>query len=539
MLGIIFNEAYFRFFKLQLPTHGMSSSKEDPEFVGKECNRPLIHFTPKNGWMNDPNGLFYDEVAAKWHLYYQFNPNDTVWGLPLYWGHATSNDLTVWEEHKLAIGPDNDYEGIFSGSIVIDKHNSTGFFDDSVHPCQRIVAIYTNHSSQSESQYIAYSIDGGYTFSKYHENPVLDVGSTQFRDPKCFWHEDTKKWIMVVVKSQEYKIQIFSSSDLKKWEFESNFSLGGYLGFQYECPGLSELPIVDDKNNIIGYKWVMFLAINPGGPLGGSFNQYFIGDFDGSMFTPDDHSTRFMDMGKDFYAFQSFVNSPDSFVYGIAWASNWQYAAFTPTHPWRSSMSITRKLYLKDHQPNPETTLLTLVSEPIVNWSHLKIQKAVNKGNFALSKENPLVFKCKQPNSLLSFKVSWKLTAVELSLTEQTNWTLNFISSYGRDEFISLGYDPTASACFINRGNCNEPFVKENPFFTDKMSCYLEPVNGVFNLCGILDKNILELFFNDSTTTSTNTVFLSKGNTISDVELTTSKDGVFEIVNIEIEELTL
>ena len=92
---------------------------------------------------------------------------------------------------------------------------------------------------------------------------------------------------------------------------------------------------------------------------------------------------------------------------------------------------------------------------------------------------------------------------------------------------------------FINRGNCNEPFVKENPFFTDKMSCYLEPVNGVFNLCGILDKNILELFFNYSTTTSTNTVFLSKGNAISDVELTTSKDGVFQIVNIEIEELTL
>ena len=55
-----------------------------------EMYRPQIHFTPKTGWMNDPNGMFY--YNNTYHLYYQYYPNSSVWG-PMHWGHATSKDL--------------------------------------------------------------------------------------------------------------------------------------------------------------------------------------------------------------------------------------------------------------------------------------------------------------------------------------------------------------------------------------------------------------------------------------------------------------
>ena len=57
---------------------------------GKRDFRPNIHFTPEKNWNNDPNGLIY--IDGIWHLYYQNNPNDVVWG-PMHWGHARPDSL--------------------------------------------------------------------------------------------------------------------------------------------------------------------------------------------------------------------------------------------------------------------------------------------------------------------------------------------------------------------------------------------------------------------------------------------------------------
>lgn len=32
--------------------------------------RPQLHFSPEEGFMNDPNGMFLDDDGT-WHLYYQ------------------------------------------------------------------------------------------------------------------------------------------------------------------------------------------------------------------------------------------------------------------------------------------------------------------------------------------------------------------------------------------------------------------------------------------------------------------------------------
>ncbi|QID81820.1 Invertase 4 [Saccharomyces pastorianus] len=355
--------------------------------TNETSDRPLVHFTPNKGWMNDPNGLWYDAKEGKWHLYFQYNPNDTVWGLPLFWGHATSNDLTHWQDEPVAIAPKRNDSGAYSGSMVIDHNNTSGFFNDTVDPRQRCVAIWTYNTPESEEQYISYSLDGGYTFTEYQKNPVLAANSTQFRDPKVFWYEPSQKWIMTAAKSQDYKIEIYSSDDLKSWKLESAFANEGFLGYQYECPGLIEVPTEQDPSKS---HWVMFISINPGAPAGGSFNQYFVGSFNGTHFEAFDNQSRVVDFGKDYYALQTFFNTDPTYgsALGIAWASNWEYSAFVPTNPWRSSMSLVRKFSLNtEYQANPETELINLKAEPILNisnagpWLHFASNSTLTKAN--------------------------------------------------------------------------------------------------------------------------------------------------------------
>ena len=500
-----------------------------------DVNRPLIHYTPNYGWMNDPNGLFYDKKAAVWHMYYQYNPNDTVWGLPLYWGHATSKDLSAWEDQVPAIGPDNDNDGIFSGSIVVDHNNTTGFFDDSIHPDQRVVAIYTLHTSEKQTQDLAYSLDGGYTFTKYSGNPVLDVNSTQFRDPKVFWHEPTNQWIMVLAKSQEFKIQIFGSIDLKSWSLHSNFSSGLY-GFQYECPGLVEVPIENSTET----KWVMFLAINPGMPLGGSANQYFVGHFDGFTFVPDDTQTRLQDWGKDYYAFQAFSDVPKEMgVLGLAWASNWQYANKVPTSGWRSSMSVARNHTLKNIAINPETKVLSLVQKPVLGST---VQKTnLIDQDFCIFGKNTLVNATASQSGVFEIDFTFK---VHKTTELQKTLELEIISNTkdGKTESIRTGFDVDGGSFYVDRGIDNA--FNKNPFFTDKTSAYVDPMEyddsglPIYKFYAIVDKNILEVYLNDGAATLTNTFFMSDGFTPESVVLSSTCSSTFEVKS-EINELTI
>nr|BBD06029.1 beta-fructofuranosidase [Rhizopus microsporus] len=507
--------------------------------INSITNRPLIHYTPEKGWMNDPNGLFYDKKDKIWHLYFQYNPNDTVWDLPLYWGHATSKDFVNWEHHDVAISPKNNNEGIYSGSIVIDYNNTTGFFNKSIDPNQRIVAIYTNNIPNLETQDIAYSIDGGYTFIKYENNPVINVNSSQFRDPKVFWHEETNQWIMVVSKSQEYKIQIFGSTNLKNWKLHSNFT-SGYYGYQYECPGLIKVPIEKSSE----YKWVMFLAINPGSPIGGSANQYFIGDFDGYKFKVYDNQTRFMDLGKDFYAFQTFsdVDIQNHGVLGLAWASNWQYANRVPdTDNYRSSMSLVRNYTLAYVPNNPETKLLTLIQKPVLGNS-LKISSTINKKDIVMNTTTFIELKSNSINDIFDFDITFKV--INPSVSHKNNSNFDIIIGSPKNENIKLGFDPVAQAFYVDRGIPNNKFYK-NPFFTDKLSTYLEPFSydennyGSYQVYGLIDRNIIELYFNNGSTTMTNTFFMSKGNLPNSIKILTSIDDVFKIEDANIRILSL
>ena len=287
--------------------------------------RPLIHFTPAKNWMNDPNGLVWHK--GEYHLFFQHNPQGTRWG-NMSWGHAVSKDLRSWEELPVAITEDND-GAIFSGSAVSDG-------DD-------LVAIYTRHTETNQSQCIARSKDNGRTFIKYEGNPVLNKNKKDFRDPKVFRYKD--HWIMCVAQPHEHQISLYSSADLIDWKHLSDFGPAGAVTGVWECPDL--FPLVLDNKEV----WVLIVSLNPGG-LYGSGTQYFIGDFDGTTFTPR-YSTdkpRWLDYGKDNYAGVTFNHEPNGKRIFIGWLANWSDVKEHPATSWTTQMTIPRELGLMNYQ---------------------------------------------------------------------------------------------------------------------------------------------------------------------------------------------
>ena len=508
-------------------------------------NRPIFHFTPPHGWMNDPNGLWYDSEDDKWHLYYQYNPNGTVWALPLYWGHATSTDLITWEhDDDVAVSPLDDESGAYSGSAVVDEDNTSGFFaaNEALSSKKRVVAIWTyNAADWIETQYISYSLDGGSNFKHYRMNPVVAMNSKQFRDPQVIRYEDSY-WVMSVAKSHQYKIQFYKSTNLKNWKVTGSFALYGYLGYQYECPNLAKMKYngaTDPWSSAVqddGYLWVLFISINPGSLQGGSSTQYFIGNFDGENFTPIRNYAAPIDYGKDFYALQIFFNSPDTSgnIYGIAWTSNWQYSGNVPTDNWRSSMSLVRRMTLDDFESAPNTNIAFIKSVPITSYNNGNLRYGklytFKTGDASLNPFYPThtIDISDQINGAVEFKLTFVVTSDTWTKANPAHFYLDFKGYLNSDEFLRLGYEAEAGAFFVDRGHTNVDWVHDNPFFTDKLSVNIQPQSSsdsdkTYYVHGFIDRNIVELFFNDGFQVSTNTFFMTGGNWIGSVDLTLNK----------------
>lgn len=450
--------------------------------TNREKYRPLYHHTPSYGWMNDPNGMFYKDGV--WHLYYQWNPYGSKWQ-NMTWGHSSSKDLVNWEHHPAAILP-NGIGTVFSGSSAIDRENSTGFGENSV------VAMYTS-AGDSQTQSLAVSHDNGETFEIYPANPVLTLDS-EARDPNMFWNPQTKEWTMILAHPLDHEMLIFSSPDMKSWTLQSAFGKG--LGAQkgvWECPDLFQLPVdgSDEK------KWVLICNINPDGPFGGSGIQYFTGDFDGKVFTPDTDAngnvaTKWLDFGKDNYALVSWSDAPEGRRTAIGWMSNWQYAADVPTMQYRSANTLPLEVtlfkgtdgdYYASTVPSPELTKLR--GKVIVNTR--KTGVGTKGKNFSLPAAND------------------GACELELTIDPKKAKSVNLSLSNAAGEEVVMTYDPAAATFSFNReksGIVN--FSKDFPVTT------VAPTFGTsrkLTLRIFIDRSSIEIFGNDGRFAMTNLVF--------------------------------
>lgn len=492
----------------------------------EQMYRPDFHFTPKKGWMNDPNGLFY--LNGTYHLFFQHTPFQSVPDFgKMHWGHAISNDLIKWQELTPAIAYD-DKGAIFSGSAVVDKDNTSGFGDGKNTP---VVAIFTYHDMKKEqagaidaqSQAIAYSLDNGKTWTKYSNNPVLkNPGIKDFRDPKVFWDAKRKQWVMGL--AAQDRQHFYGSKNLKDWTFLSEFGkdVGGHGGV-WECPDLFPIKVAGTDEE----KWVLIVNINPGGPNGGSAAQYFVGDFDGKTFEMDTLFTKqlqkekvaWLDMGRDNYASVSFDNVPDNKRIIIGWMSNWDYAQQVPTNQWRGSTTIARELKLikkEDHY----SLISTPVSE-LEKYTSKSIKKKKIRANesITLVKDN---------------KIDLTKAVVNLNLKDLEAETYTFILSNKEGESLTFGINNSDHYLFLDRTKSGKNNFSEK-FASTITKAILDANQKEAPFKIILDKTSIEIFFNNGEKVITEIFFNSSPFTKLDM---VSK-GKIEIEDLEINQLNI
>lgn len=307
--------------------------------------RPRWHYTPPAHWMNDPNGL----VAAhgEYHLFFQHNPHGPGWG-HMSWGHAVSRDLLHWETLPVALEP---YEAREPSAVTMIFSGSAAVLPDGT-----LRAFYTAHerigeTPINESVAVADSLDAGRTWIRHADNPVLDTGRRDFRDPKVFWHEASHSWVMAIAAAAAHRIEFYRSDDGLTWGRSGSFDTPKGSGRVWECPDLVRLAVRDGAGVVIGSAWA--LVVSAGHPAGDEFSgmAYWVGDFDGDAFVAEHETPRWLDHGKDFYAAVTFNGLPtgDDPVM-IGWMSNWAYANTVPTAPWRGTMSLPRRLSLVERR---------------------------------------------------------------------------------------------------------------------------------------------------------------------------------------------
>jgi sucrose-6-phosphate hydrolase SacC (GH32 family) len=292
--------------------------------------RPRVHCTPPSGWLSDPNGLVHAD--GTFHLYYQHHPHDISWG-PMHWGHATSTDLVHWRHHPVALTPD-DRGTIFSGSAVVDDHDTAGLGADT------LIAAFTYHRDGTEEQGLAWSHDGGNTFTK-HPAPILEAptGEPDFRDPKILRYADgAGHWVMLLAVG--HAVWIYTSTDLWTW------TRTDVVADVFGATGVWETPELLRFDVDGGVQWVLVVSMWDGAPAGGSGVQAVVGVFDGSTFTPSGDAF-WVDHGPAFYAPQAWNSAPDGRQIWIGWMANWHTVDDFPAAEWRGQMSIPREVTLR------------------------------------------------------------------------------------------------------------------------------------------------------------------------------------------------
>ncbi|WP_421806569.1 glycoside hydrolase family 32 protein [Flagellimonas sp.] len=498
LIGILNTSCKDKISKPEEESKTIVETKMDEE----QLYRPNLHFTPKSGWMNDPNGMFY--YNGYYHLYFQHYPDGNKWG-PMHWGHAVSTDLVNWKELPIALYPDE--KGyIFSGSAIVDFENRSGFGKDGQSP---IVAIYTYHdpklekteSTDVETQAIAYSLDEGLTWTKYKGNPVVkNPGIRDFRDPKVFWDENSSQFVMTLAADQ--KVMFYSSKNLKNWTYLSDFGegIGNHNGV-WECPDLFPLMTQDTNEE----KYVLLVSINPGGPNGGSATQYFIGDFIDGKFIVDETLAENMakqhdywiDFGKDNYAGVTWsnVDLENNGKLFIGWMSNWQYANEVPTEKWRSATTVPRELRLYSLDND-----YRLSFEPTKSLNDFKAKK--------LKKE---VLRIGQEPLKIVDSKTLGLNRTRVDFTLKNSGSSSFTATLKNDNGKELlfGFDNEQQTFFIDRSKSGKTeFSKE---FASKQSTAprIRQLDDL-KLTAIIDKTSLELFYDDGITVMTEIFFPNK-----------------------------
>lgn len=247
-----------------------------------EPPRPLVHFTPERGWLNDPHAVVHE--GGRYHLFFQNAPGSLTWQPEIAWGHATSVDLITWHEEPVALAPLADETGCWTGTVAMTADGP--------------VILYTSVLGQGHELGMGRVAVARGDASLEHwaraadrfviaEPPEVDGDTvTAFRDPYVWPHGDG--WVMVIGAGLERRggaVLQYRSGDLVNWKFDGVVadasSIGAVIsqpahpvhrGTTWECPLLFPLD----------GSWVLLVSVWDGGVL--FYVAAAVGSYDGSRF---------------------------------------------------------------------------------------------------------------------------------------------------------------------------------------------------------------------------------------------------------------
>ena len=201
--------------------------------------RPAFHFTPRQGWLNDPHGVVFHD--GRYHLFHQALPERVSWSPEISWGHATSLDLMNWVPEATALEPAPDETGCWTGTLCL-------------RPDGQPLILYTSarepHLDLADVRAAAPADSTWQTWTNGERVALpLDVKTrkriTVFRDPSV--RRENDRWRMVVGAGYEDgrpAVLSWVSKDLTTWAFDGELAVGvlrndgPWLGTAWECPHL-------------------------------------------------------------------------------------------------------------------------------------------------------------------------------------------------------------------------------------------------------------------------------------------------------------
>ncbi len=376
----------------------------------------------------------------------------------------------------------------FSGSAVVDHANTSGLGEASSAP---IVAIHTSRTKEDQTQSIAYSTDRGRTWRQFDGNPALDVSDPAFRDPKVFWHEGTRRWIMAVVLANQRKVSFYGSTDLKSWTHLSDFGpQGAHPVSNWECPDLFELPVEGVPGES---RWTLQVDSGRGHPWLGSGCQHFVGDFDGKNFRNENppETQLWLDWDRDFYAAQyDGVPASDGRRIVVGWINNWMYANRTQTAPWRGAQSVPRTLKLVR---TPDG--LRLSQLPVREIEALR-GKSLALRDTSIAEANRM---------LADAGFSGDVLDIEAEIEVGDGKEVGFRVLQGEGQETLVGFSDSPAEVFVDRTNSGESGFHDT--FPGRHAARYQPDDGRVSLRILVDRSVVEVFAGGGRVAITDRVF--------------------------------
>jgi fructan beta-fructosidase len=339
---------------------------------------------------------------------------------------------------------------------------------------------------------VAVSEDRARLFQLYPSNPVLpNPGIADFRDPKVFFYEPTRQWIMVLAAGTY--ISFYGSADLKAWQHLSDIVPAEPVPGVLEVPDLFELPVIDEPATT---RWVLKYDTNPGGKYGGSGSFYLIGRFDGRRFVPDEGTApRWLDHGADFYAATSFSNMPseDDRRIWVAWMNNWAYASVLPTGPWRGALTIPREVGVVTDAAGYQ-----LVQRPARELTTLRGTPLVDIEDESLAGHSVNLTGCRGDAMEISLVIEpGREGEVALTVRQSEN------------HHTIIGYDQRRQVLFVDRSRSGNTLLRET--LPARHEAPLKPdSNGAITMTIFLDRSSVEVFGNDGRAVLTDIILTSE-----------------------------